>query len=131
MKTSVIQTARLKQLLIATTATLILGSSVASAGHGDRKCDGPRHGFTGEKVDHKAMFKRRYDKQQIRVLAHARLIMQGNENLKIGKIKVTKTGFTVSIMTKDDSLVRKWKLAPNGMPLERYEHIKARMQEHG
>lgn len=135
------KTTRMKKLLIATTATLVLGGTVAVAGHGDRDCDGSQRGhmmkhhsdfkggFGGGKFDRKEMFERSYDKEQIRTLTEARLIMQGNDNLKVGKISATGNGYNVRIVTKDNSLVEELELAPNGMPLDRYQRIQEHMEE--
>lgn len=129
MNTVSVTRSPMKKLLIASTTALILGSSLAMAEPGNKKCDGPRHGFMGEKIDRKELFQRSYNKQQIRTLTEARLIMKGNENLKVGKIKATDSGYTVNIVTQDNSLVKKLELAANGMPLERYERIQKRIEE--
>ncbi len=40
-----------------------------------------------------------------------------------------KTGYKVTIVTKDNSLVRELDLADNGMPLKRYKHMQERMNQ--
>ena len=64
---------------------------------------------------------------EIRTLASARLLMKGNPNVKVGEIKANDKGYSVSIVTRDDSLVKELTLAKNGMPLERFERIQERM----
>lgn len=91
----------------------------------DRK--GPHsHGFHGHKGG-KNLMNREFTADEIRTLNEARLIMQGNPNLKVGKVASTKAGYEVTIVTKDDSLVETQQLAKNGMPLEAYEQAKERL----
>jgi hypothetical protein len=59
----------------------------------------------------------------------ARLIMKGNDNLKVGKVSSTRSGFEVSIVTRDDSLVEELELAKNGMPLKKYERLQERLEK--
>ncbi len=66
---------------------------------------------------------------QVRIVAEARLIMQGNDNVKIGDVKETSDGFTVSIVTiKSGDLVRTMELAKNGMPMKAMEGMEQRMK---
>lgn len=91
-----------------------------------------RHDFKGgfeRGADRKALFERQFSADEIRTLTSARLLMQGNDNLKVGDIETTDKGFNVSIVTKDNSLVEELALAPNAMPLDKYERIQQRMQE--
>ena len=69
-----------------------------------------------------------FSANEIRTLNEARLIMQGNPNVKVGKVTSTKDGYNVTIVTKDNSLVKEMVLAKNGMPLERYNMIKERIE---
>ena len=80
-------------------------------------------GFKG-----KALLDKTYSAEEISVLQQARLIHKGNENLKLGSVKSSKTGYTVTIVTQDGSLVDTLELAPNGMPLERYNRLKERIE---
>lgn len=58
-------------------------------------------GFLGGKRD------RDLTEAEIRTLSQAFLIMQGNDNLKVGAIKTLENGnYSVDIVTKDDSLVK-------------------------
>jgi hypothetical protein len=129
MKTSI------KHLLAATLITATASTAMASP-HGERgeyrDCNSPKHaGFMGGRHNPKEMMAREFSADEIIILAQAKLLMKGNDNLKVGKVSETKTGFTVAIVTKDGSLVEKVELAPNGMPLEKYEHIKERMEKRG
>lgn len=87
-----------------------------------------REEFADKRLKRKEMFEREYSADQIRTLTQARLIRQGNNNLQVGKISSTQSGFIISIVTQDGSLVEEKKVAKNGMPLEMYEHIKARIE---
>ncbi len=84
----------------------------------------------GEKINRKEMLKREFSAEEIRTLVEARLLIKGNENLKVGKISDTKGGYTVAIVTQDNSLVKELELASNGMPKEMYQHIQKRMEKH-
>lgn len=87
------------------------------------------HGKRGMKGKHfKEHMSREFSADEIRTLNEARLIMQGNPNVKVGKVTSTKDGYNVTIVTKDDSLVKAMDLAKNGMPLERYNMIKERIE---
>lgn len=91
----------------------------------DRKA-GHGHMFHGQKGG-KNWIEREFTADQIRTLNEARLIMKGNPNLQVGKVTATKTGYELTIVTKDNSLVETQQLAKNGMPLEAYEKIKERI----
>lgn len=71
---------------------------------------------------------RELTKEQIHTLMEARLIMKGNDNVKLGTITDSEDGFEVTIVTQDDSLVKTVSLAKNGMPQRMYNRIKARME---
>ncbi|MGI9278580.1 MAG: hypothetical protein ACR2PX_03000 [Endozoicomonas sp.] len=88
-----------------------------------------KHGVRGEhgRKEMKAFMKREFTADEIRTLASARLLMKGNPNVKVGEIKANDKGYSVSIVTRDDSLVKELTLAKNGMPLERFERIQERM----
>lgn len=136
-----------KQSIILTSAftlalTAALGANLAYADRGEGRGDcNPEvkqammkhHGdlggdsLGGKRLKRKEMFEREYSANQIRTLTEARLIMQGNENLKVGKISSTESGYTIAIVTQDGSAVEEKKVAKNGMPIEMYEHIKARI----
>ncbi|WP_299733523.1 hypothetical protein [uncultured Endozoicomonas sp.] len=97
---------------------------------GDRKghfMKGER-GKHGKRGNFKEHMDREFTAEEIRTLNEARLIMQGNDNVQLGEVTATDNGYKVTIVTKDNSLVKEMELAKNGMPLERYEAIKARME---
>ena len=85
-------------------------------------------GFGG-KMNRKEMFEREFNADQIRTLMEARLLMKGNDNLKVGQISKDGDGFTVAIVTQDNSLVDELELAANGMPRDKYERIKKHMEK--
>ena len=74
------------------------------------------------------MLDKTYSAEEIGILQQARLIHKGNENLKLGSVKSSKTGYTVTIVTQEGSLVDTLELAPNGMPLEHYNRLKERIE---
>ena len=76
------------------------------------------------------MLEREFNADQIRTLMEARLLMKGNENLKVGPISKGRDGFIVTIVTQDDSLVDELEVAANGMPKDAFEHIQKRIQKH-
>ncbi len=123
-----------KKLIIA--SGLVVALSAATV-FGERGGDGCEHGYGkgghgfGMMGHHNRaqMMEREFNADQIRTLVEARLIMKGNDNLKVGKISSSRTGFTVAIVTVDDSLVEELKLAKNSMPLEMYERIQERMEK--
>lgn len=128
-----------KRLLIASLLTGCLAATPLLAedhgkGHGcDRERSMKHHAFgggfsMGGKMNKKEMFEREFSADQIRTLMEARLLMKGNENLKVGKIASAGDGYTVSIVTQDDSLVKELNLAANGMPQEMYEKVQKRME---
>lgn len=136
-----------KTTLIATALVTVLSVSTASSafawwGEGDKghnnNCgtenrsshsEKGNHGKRGMKGMHfQEQMDRSYSADEIRTLNEARLIMQGNPNVKVGNITSTKDGYKVTIVTKDDSLVKEMELAKNGMPLERYNTIKERIE---
>ncbi len=136
-----------KSLLVASLLTAAVSTSLvtglAQAGeHGDKegcphhsmmKDHGGKGGFGGHgfggRMDPKEMMEREFTTDEIRTLTEAKLIMKGNPNLKVGKIKSTSTGYSVDIVTQDDSLVETKELAKNAMPLEMYEHMKEKMKK--
>ena len=65
---------------------------------------------------------------EVRTLSEARLIMKGNPNVRVDEVKPTDTGYNVTIVTQDNSLVEELNLAKNAMPLERYEAMQKRME---
>ena len=89
------------------------------------------HGKFGKFGGHKMMAQldRELTTDQVRTLQEARLIFVNNPNIKIGDVKPTSTGFTATIVTKDNSLVEELTLAKNGMKQDRYDMIKQRMEQ--
>lgn len=126
-----------KSLIIASLLAATLSSGYVLA---DRHSD-LKNGHDGSGYDRKAphshmyharkggreLMNREFTADQIRTLNEARLIMQGNPNLKVGKVTSTKTGYEVTIVTQDDSLVETRQLAKNGMSLKGYEQARERM----
>ena len=82
-----------------------------------------KHGWP----DHK-MMERELTAEQIETLTKAKLIMRGNENLKLGTVTSTEKGYSVTIVTQDNSLVEEQQLAKNGMPAEKFERLQKRLE---
>lgn len=123
-----------KTLLIASILTASLAATPLMAeDHGcDRERGKKHHALDfglGGKMNKKEMLEREFSSEQIRTLVEARLLMKGNENLKVGKISSAGDGYSVAIVTQDDSLVKELDLAANGMPKEMYEKIQKRMEK--
>ncbi|GAA5317421.1 MAG: hypothetical protein AseanaTS_26260 [Candidatus Pelagadaptatus aseana] len=131
----------MKYLLTATLITASATTALASS-YDDkdeyRDCDSRKYGkmmkhhggFMGNPHNPREMMTREFNAEEINTLMQAKLLMRGNDNLKVGKIEPTPNGYTVAIVTRDNSLVEELELAPNGMPLKRFEHIKERMEKH-
>lgn len=121
-----------KSLIIASllAATLSSGAVLADSDY-DRKSGYDKKGQHSHmhhaRKGGKEMMNREFTADQIRTLNEARLIMQDNPNLKVGKVTSTKTGYDVTIVTKDDSLVETKQLAKNGMSLKAYEQAQERI----
>lgn len=75
------------------------------------------------------MLERTLTADQVWTLAEARLLKRGNDNLKVGSITENDDGFVMTIVTRDDSLVKEVELARNGMPKEKFERIQKRMKK--
>ncbi len=128
-----------KTLLIASilTSTLAATPLWADDKHRDRGCErgnkhhasGPEGFGLGGKMNKKEILERKFNAEQIRTIIEARLLMRGNENLKIGKIIKADDGYAVTIVTQDDSLVKELALAANGMPRDKYEKIQKRIEK--
>lgn len=126
-----------KALIMASVLTASLTTGYALAGaHKDGDCErGSKsgmmkyHGGFEGRMGHQDMMAREFTADQIRTLTEARLIMEGNPNIKVGKVTSTKTGYTVTIVTQDDSLVEEREVAKNGMPLEMYEKMQERIKQ--
>ncbi len=88
-------------------------------------------GGLGAKHNRKEMLSRTFTSDEIRILAEARLLMAGNKNIKVGDINKVKDGYTVQIVTQDNSLVKQIELAPNGLPKEMFERIQKKIAAHG
>lgn len=132
-----------KTTLIATALVTVFTASSAFAWWDNDKGDN-RHCMEGNRSGHfmkgehgkrgtmgknfKEHMNREFSANEIRTLNEARLIMQGNPNVKVGKVTSTKEGYNVTIVTKDNSLVKEMELAKNGMQLERYNLIKERIE---
>lgn len=71
---------------------------------------------------------REFSADEVRTLSEARLIMKGNPNVRVDEVKPTDAGYSVTIVTQDNSLVKELNLAKNGMPLERYEALQKHME---
>lgn len=125
-----------KSLIIASLLAATLSSGYVLAERGsDRGFD--RQGGFDRKAPHsqmhharkggKELLEREFTADEIHTLNEARLIMHGNPNLKVGKVTSTKTGYDVTIVTKDNSLVETKQLAKNGMSLKAYEQAQERI----
>ena len=121
-----------KNILVITALVTAMSASSAFAWWGDdadkggksHHCEarmGGKHGMKAMKLE-KAL-DRSYTAEEITILNQARLIRKGNPNIKVGKVTPTKDGYKVTIVTKDNSLVKELDLAKNGMPLERYKML--------
>ncbi len=85
---------------------------------GPMMAHGPRGGFFGMRGP---ATDRNLTADQVRTLAEARLIMRGNENLKVGEISETEDGsYLVEIVTQDDSLVQRVEISKaTGFPVRK------------
>lgn len=135
MKTSMTQKIAIAALLIGTSGYLMADTKGTESkppgcdrGHNEQQMKGHKKHFMDGELDRKEMFERKLNSDDIRTLTKAKLIMQGNENLKVGDVSKTKTGYDVTIVTNDDSLVKTLAIADNGMPLKKYKHIEERMK---
>jgi hypothetical protein len=100
-------------LLAATTGLTAIGASAGWGGaDGDcnRKDMGDRHTMMKTRMEKRGPMQSRdlnLTAEKVKILASARLIMRGNDRLKVGKVVETEDGtFLVDIVTVDDSLVR-------------------------
>ncbi len=134
-----------RKLTIATILVTSMTASSAFAWWGDSDIsgsnDGPRHeqhengrNGGGQKMKHRfggknmaELMKREFTAEQIRTLQEAKLIMKGNPNIKVGEVKTTKTGYKVTIVTKENSLVKELDLAKNGMPIKRFNKVQEKL----
>ncbi|MCW7554807.1 hypothetical protein NX722_19720 [Endozoicomonas gorgoniicola] len=121
-------------LIAITSAFAWYGETQDSEGHEHRSehCmkGGRHHGYKMGKrgwAGHKIM-EREFTADQIGTLTKARLIMRGNENLKLGKVTSTENGYNVTIVTQDNSLVKEQQLAKNGMPVKKFERLQKRIE---
>ena len=122
-----------KTTLVATALASALVASTAFAGWHSmtgKGCDGLdfEHGMSRSKMM-KSQMDRTLTAEQVHTLQEARLIYKNNSNVKVGEVKKTDTGFSVSIVTKDNSLVEEKTLAPNGMDQERYNRMQKHMKQ--
>ena len=88
---------------------------------------GKKFRFSGKNMAE--FMKREFTAEQIRTLQEAKLIMKGNPNIKVGEVKATKTGYNVTIVTKENSLVRELDLAKNGMPMKRFNKVQEKLAQ--
>ena len=138
-----------KSTLVVTAAATALTASIVFAGWGGHHGgygiragaggwgDGPYtlqddsgkdfgRGFRGERMQKR--FNRELSKDEITTIMKSRLIQMDNSNLKIGTVTTTDSGYSVTIVTRDDSLVEELQLAKNGMRLDRYQLIQQRLK---
>lgn len=127
MKKKLLMISALVAAISASSVFAMPGGKDCNQGFGMGKHGGP---FKAHHMEPEEMLARELSKDQIRTLIEARLIMKGNDNLKVGKVSSTRTGFDVAIVTKDDSLVEELELAKNGMPLKKYERLQERLEKH-
>ncbi len=141
-----------RHTLAITALVTALSTASAFAWQGDNKGDSGNSGNNGSRFQHcetsmgsgnynhmggwhgnKTMKRgkaldRSYTAEEIKTLSEARLIRRGNPNIKVGKVTPTKDGYKVTIVTKDNSLVKELDLAKNGMPLEHYKRLSKKSQ---
>ena len=85
-----------------------------------RKFDGDEYRGRSKHDYMKEMMSREFTAEEVKTLVSARLLMRGENTLKVGKIMPTDTGYTATIVTKQNGdVVRTLNLAKNGFPLER------------
>ncbi|MFK0572682.1 hypothetical protein [Endozoicomonas sp.] len=102
------------------------GSEYRSS-HG-QKSDHGKRGMMGKHANFKEHMSREFTADEVKILNEAHLIKQGNPNVKVGTVTSTKDGYKVTIVTKDNSLVKEIELAKNGMSLDRYNMMQERME---
>lgn len=104
-------------LIAATTGLAAIGATASwgereGYGPGGEYCERGEYGMKGS--HHKSMKKQRFEQreldlsaEQARTLVSARLIMQGNDRLKVGEVKAKDDdSYVVDITTVEGSLVR-------------------------
>ena len=84
------------------------------------------HAMKGQKF--REHMNRELSAAEVKTLQEARLIYQNNPNIKVGEVTATDSGYKVTIVTQDNSLVGELNLAKNGMRLERFEAVQKRME---
>ncbi|MGI9276694.1 MAG: hypothetical protein ACR2PT_17855 [Endozoicomonas sp.] len=132
-KNRIIGTALVATMAVTSSFTL-WANSYEKGEHGSRfehRMKGGKHGFKGDCAGRGGygagkFMDREYTADEISTLAEARLIKRGNPNIRVGEVKATDTGYSVTIVTSDNSLVEERNLAKNGMALEKYQHIQER-----
>ncbi len=120
----------MKKLPFFTAAAIAFGLSTSavantSSAHSPHECQ-----HRGVQVEHhkpsgrfiearkKQLEDREFTKSQLETLLHARLIMLGNDNLKLGSIEKDKDGYyRVDIVTQNGSLVSRRVLGKNSLPV--------------
>ena len=129
-----------RSLLAALAISTLLSGAALAYDNDDRGCRG-EYGHKNERMKHggfhgrpniKAIMDKEFSAEQIRTLAEARLLMKGNDNLTIGNINPTESGYTIEILTVDGSLVDSIEVAKNGIPMEHYQRMlkrKAKWEE--
>ena len=132
-----------KTTLVAAALVTVFTSSSAFAwwGEGHRGEHGSnKGGCKSEQREHRgkgmrgAKFQKHMNRElsagEVRTLQEARLIYMDNPNITVGDVVASDKGYNVTIVTKENkSLVEEFKLAKNGMRLERYEAVQKRIEE--
>lgn len=131
-----------KTTLVAAALATVFTTSSAFAWWGDSprgEHSGKRGGCKSEMREHRGKgmggkhfqehMERELSAEEVKTLQEARLIYQNNPNIKVGEVTPTKTGYKVTIVTKDNSLVEELNLAKNGMNLERFEAVQKRIED--
>lgn len=117
--------------LITTTSAIAVYDADSPKGGREHKSEhcmkGGKHGSFNKKDIAKLMTKE-FSAEEVRTLSEARLIMKGNPNVRVDEVESTNTGYNVTIVTQDNSLVEELKLAKNAMPLERFEQMQQRIE---
>ncbi len=137
MKKNVVIAAALSSVLVTSSAMAWWGDHDEGK-RGDHGCsysqqEGMKHhgGMHGEKMRPRLQehMNRTLTADEVKTLQEAKLIYKNNPNLKVGEVKATDTGYSVTIVTKkEDALVKTVDVAKNGMPLDRYQMIQERMK---
>ena len=136
------KSAQVRKISAVVIGLTVAGSAIAWGGHDGGRSKSEHHMGRYEKFNggcgmgrwlgRDELMARELSAEQIQTLAEARLIMMGNENLKVGTIKTTEDGYSVSVVTtKSGDLVRTMELAKNGLPMQMVLRMEEREERRG